>query len=245
MNNPPLNKAIPSDAPGLGVRLISPRRCIADSWVTSCRPKKRLSRSLAHFQGTSSTKVRRTDLEIVLHVFKSLSWTLCDWGYILLNHCKKNPYQAAAFWCLPSSHLSQSKSVCCLPLCHSHWAGSKSWGWAPSPSLLLFLTLTPFCIEICVLLSIKAAEQHRALTGCCYSGKFRGLRGEGGCSGGLMVDSSGGCKSWERGLSSGPLPKSPPSHTPCKWLLEGPEPIHFSVGKTPWNPYGISVPQLF
>lgn len=77
--------------------------------------KKQSSRSLAHFQGTSSPKVRRAALQTVLHVFNSLSWRLCDWGYVLLNHHKKKNYQAAAFRSLPSPHLSQSKGLLPAP----------------------------------------------------------------------------------------------------------------------------------
>lgn len=65
---------------------------------------------------------------------------------------------------------------CCLPLCHSHLAGRKSWGWPTASSLPLSLPLPPFSIENCVFLSRKGAEQHRAVAWCCYSERLRGLK---------------------------------------------------------------------
>lgn len=99
--------------------------------------KKQSSRSLAHFQGTSSPKVRRAGLQTVLHVFNSLSWRLCDWGYVLLNHHKKK---------LPSSCLSVSAFTPSLPeqgaaACPSVIAtgGGHSSLPAPLPSFASFL----------------------------------------------------------------------------------------------------------
>lgn len=101
--------------------------------------KKQSSRSLAHFQGTSSPKVRRAALQTVLHVFNSLSWRLCDWGYVLLNHHKKKITKQLPFGlCLHP--ISPRARGCCLPLPHSHW------GWPqlpphPSPFFCLFSLL--------------------------------------------------------------------------------------------------------
>lgn len=109
---------------------------------------KQLSRNLAQFQVMLSPKVRWAHLQIVLHVFKSLSWRFCDWGYLSLNHCKKLSSSCLLVTAFTPSLPEQGAAAC--PYVIATWLGANPGDGpqlppCPSPFLCLISLLETVC----------------------------------------------------------------------------------------------------
>lgn len=232
----------------------SPRTCFSKAGRSRQlshfpKTKKQLWSSLAHFQGTSSPKLRWAGLQTVLRVFKSLSWRLCDWGYLLLNHCKKKLSGSCLLVSAFTPSLPEQGSAACPSDITIGLGASSGDGPQLPPCPSPFLCLLSLLKTVCCPPEKKQSNIELLLGAVMVGGSGVSKEGVDEVKDrGLTVNTSGGCKPWESSLSSGPSPfKSPLPHTPCKLLLAGPELICLlpSGGKTPCNPYGISLHRLF
>jgi len=127
----------------------------------------------------SSPKVRLAGLRAGLHVFKSLSWRLCDRGSYLLNHCKnKLPGSCLLVSAFTPSLPEQGGAACPSVIAVGLEASPGKGSWLP-PCPSLFLYLLSLLKTVCSPPE-KKEEQHRVITGCSYGGRLRGVKGGSG-----------------------------------------------------------------